>query len=240
MGLGAFNAIGKLGHYLDQAEPTLDWRIGEGVSKSDPLIWLPAPDGWAVWVAYRHRRYIATISKRTPPQEIKEQLVGSAHDPLTQVWRQTKAWLENDPGLSRAWSGQHAPLPPTEMKYLEQLVDRLKPLLPEWNVRIMDDSGRKQVAIDVYPGQAVSMFSIADGEWWNVYFLLNAFGDHIPGGPPPHPTGMPSKDVESAAVKIVNTFVGSYRNKAQSNDYAAARMQPFARHALQQLINHPV
>jgi Leucine-rich repeat (LRR) protein len=237
-GASAFDAIGQLGHYLDEVEPALDWRIGEGVSKNDPLVWLPAPDGWAVWVACRHRQYMAVISRRLPPQEVKEQVVGSVRDPLPQVWAQTKAWLGSDPGLTRAWGVQSVPLAENEMKYLVQLVDRLGPLLPEWNVRVVDVSGRQHVAIDVYPGEAVRMFSIRDGEWWSVHFLLYADGTHVPGGPPPRPTGMPSTDVEPLAIDIVKTFVGSYRNKAQSNDYAIAHLQPFARYALQQLTNN--
>ena len=69
-GQDAYVAIGALGRYIDEAEPALSWRIGQG-GKNEPLVWLPAPDGWAVWVEYSRRRYRAVISKRVPPKELK-------------------------------------------------------------------------------------------------------------------------------------------------------------------------
>lgn len=78
----------------------------------DPVLFLPAPPGYAAWVAMRGKDYVAFISRRTPPEQVRHRIVGRWGDHPSSVWQKTGTWLNGDPELSEAWRRHRSqPLP---------------------------------------------------------------------------------------------------------------------------------
>lgn len=110
-------AMVELLKLVEPSVPTA--RIGN--TAADPVLWLPAPTGYAVWITMRGRDYHAVISRRTEPKEVRSERVGRWGDGPERVWQRAGAWLTDDWELSSAWVRHRAaavaanPSPPREV-----------------------------------------------------------------------------------------------------------------------------
>ena len=69
----------------------------------DPVLSLPAPNDYAVWIMMRGRDYYAAISRRLAPERVRDLKVGRWGDPPTKVWADALDWFNSDPELADAW-----------------------------------------------------------------------------------------------------------------------------------------
>jgi hypothetical protein len=90
--------------YVEDYVP--DVRLGG--ESYDPVLWIPAPDGYAVWIAFTRLTYVACISRRQPP-EVRHVEVGNGRATPAEVWRAAGAWFNADPELRQARSVNRNP-----------------------------------------------------------------------------------------------------------------------------------
>lgn len=91
--------IVKLLRHVEGAIPSA--RIGN--TSVHPVLWLPAPTGYAVWVAFDKGVYVAFISRRTGKRRMWRKYVGHDRETPRQIWPRVSSWLNSHPELTAAW-----------------------------------------------------------------------------------------------------------------------------------------
>jgi len=75
---------------------------------SDPILELPAPQGFAVWIAFRQGLYVATIYRNIGTPTSREAVVGHPGEGVAATWSRARTWLVHDQELQAAWQQQRA------------------------------------------------------------------------------------------------------------------------------------
>lgn len=92
-------AIARLLTYVEHAIPAA--RIGG--EPGDPVLWLPAPQGYAVWVGVGEGVYVVFVSRRSQPQNVWHQYVGTWDEEPARLWPRVSGWLNAHDELNQAW-----------------------------------------------------------------------------------------------------------------------------------------
>ncbi|GEM_PF-1397705 len=75
---------------------------------SDPILELPAPQGFAVWIAFRQGSYVATIYRNSGTPTSRDAVVGRPDEGVAAAWGRARTWLVHDQELQAAWRQQRA------------------------------------------------------------------------------------------------------------------------------------